>query len=350
MDGAKNKLMGKSRQTKIIASIGPANSTPAMIRALAEAGVYMFRCNFSHMKHDEYAAIKRVVDKLNDRGGQQVMLMADLQGPRIRVGQLPSKGLFLKQAKKYNLVPRGQKLGRHDIPIDLPELYRYVKKGQPVLFANGLIETEVVDADDSRIVVKAVNNGVLQSRKSLNLPESAVNLELSDQDARDIKFVTEVGVDWIAASFVGVAKELKLVRKLVGDRPVKIMSKIERQRAVNNIDAIAQASDGMMIARGDLGVELPYEDIPAVQRDIIRIGHRYRRPVIVATHMLYSLVTSLSPTRAEVSDVAFALQFHADGLMLSDETSIGRDPLNTVTVLKKITDKYDKAGFNYFDS
>ena len=343
--------MSHHSKVKCIATLGPKSFDPKIMRAMAEAGATMFRTNFAHMQRTHYIEVKRIVDELK-ADGHDVQLQADLQGYRVRVGVLPGHGLHLIEQRIYHLVPEGQASSAHDIPIDIPDLNEFVKVGQALSFANGLVEAEITRIDGERITIKTINSGQIQSHKSINLPESHLQTGITDKDRSDIEFLIETGVDWIAASFVANRQDIEGIRALLGHAPVKIMGKIERRQAIANLEEIVEACDAIMVARGDLGIELPYEQIPLIQRNIIHLSHKHHTPAVVATQMLYSLVHSTHPTRAEVSDVAFALGMHADGVLLSDETSIGIDPVGAVKVLRRILDynePLEDAHQNYFD-
>lgn len=306
-------------------------------------GVYMFRCNFSHMTYPDYIRIHRQVTQLNRELGTQVLIQADLQGHRIRLGLLPKKGILLEARRVYHLVPEGPKLAYNYLPVDDPELFDYVEVGQPITFANGLVEAEVTKISGTKVSVKTCNSGHIYSHKGINLPAGYLRGGLTDKDRRDIQFLLATCVDWIAISFVSDAGDVTEVRELLGGEPIRLMSKIERRTAIKNLAAIAAASDAIMVARGDLGIELPYEEIPAVQKQIIEVSHRYRIPAIVASQVLFSLVHGQSPTRPEVADIAAAVTQHADGLLLADETAMGINPVNALNVLKRITAYSEKS-------
>ncbi len=328
--------MSTELRTKVIASLGPASYPEDVLRRLMQAGVYMFRSNFSHMPYDDYRNLRVVIARLNQELGTHVLMQADLQGPHIRIGKIADEGVFLTEQNSYWFATTTGEAQLYDIPINDATIHEYVKTGQPISFLNGFIEGVITDVQGHRIQVRMTNSGMLKSNKAINLPETVLDSCLTDKDRRDLDFLLEEGVDWIALSFVSRKEEIAEVRGLIGDRPVKVMSKIERKTAAENMAEIIEASDGVMVARGDLGIELPMEDVPFVQKDIIALSRHADKPVVVATQMLYSLVHSLRPTRAEVSDVAEAVLEKADALLLSDETTEGIDPVNAVLTMQKI--------------
>ena len=333
--------MGTVR-TKVIASLGPTSLSEDVLRGLMSAGVYMFRNNFSHMPYEEYRQLKASVDTLNIELNTRVLMQADLQGPHIRIGAIAEEGIFLKERQTYWFCTTAGKPEEYDIPINDATIHEFIKVGQPISFLNGLIEGEVTKVEGHRIEVRMINTGTLKSNKAINLPETQLDSCLTEKDLEDLKFLIEEGVDWIALSFVSNKGEIEQVRKMIGDRPIKVMSKIERKTAVDNMIEIIEASDAVMVARGDLGIELPMQDVPFVQKDIIAFSRHAKKPVVVATQMLYSLVHSLHPTRAEVSDVAEAVLEKADALLLSDETTEGIDPVNAVKTMLTIIQRAEE--------
>lgn len=340
-------------RTHIIASLGLASYDPAIVRGMMEAGVYMFRGNFSHMSHDAYKMVQKMVKGLNKKLGTNVLLQVDLQGPHIRIGEVADEGVHLVENHTYTFITEGQDPHMYDIPIADGTIHEFIKRGQPISFLNGAIEAEVVAVDGHRITVKMINSGTIKSHKAINLPETQLDSCLTAKDRDDLAFLLDQGVDWLALSFVSTAGELKEVRKLIGKAPIKIMSKLERRGAVANMAEIVQASDAVMVARGDLGIELPMEDVPFIQKEVIALSRQAKKPVVVATQMLLSMVNSQRPTRAEVADVAEAVCEQADALMLSDETTEGVDPVNAVQTMQRIIRRAEQYLYqkpNYFDS
>lgn len=342
----------KPQRTKIIASLGPASYPLEVMTGLMRAGVYMFRSNFSHMPYDEYSRLRETVHKLNKELGTNVQMQADLQGPHIRIGRIAPEGILLQERHNYWFSTNAGEPHEFDIPINDATIHEFIEVGQSMSFINGLIEGEVVAKDGHRLEVHMINSGTLKSNKAINLPETQLDSCLTEKDIEDLEFLMKEGVDWIALSFVSRKEEINDLRKRLGKHKTKVMSKIERRSAVDNMSEIISESDAVMVARGDLGIEIPLEDVPFVQRDIIHLSHYAKKPVVVATEMLYSLVHSMRPTRAEVSDVANAVLQRADAVMLSDETTEGVDPVNAVTIMQTIiarAEHYLYAEKEYFE-
>lgn len=323
------------------------------MEGLVKAGANFFRSNFAHAQYEEYRERKRIVDALNEQLGTSVYMQADLQGRNIRLQKFENEqgGVELQGGSEYTFVTVGVDPAEGEIVINDQTLHTEVKAGEPIVFADGLMEGTIVDVTGQRIRVKMSNGGFLKSRKSINVPESKlIGSSVTDKDRRDLEFLLEAGVDVVAVSFIAGAEEMHEVRKLVGDRPVKLIGKVERKEAIKNINEIIAASDGIMIARGDLGVELPMEEIPVMQKMITDLCHYAGKPVITATQMLLSITTNLRPTRAEVSDVANAVFMQSDAIMLSEETMVGIDPVNSLSTMVKIAKRAEEFMHrdNYF--
>lgn len=332
-------------RTKIIATIGPKSESPEIIRELVKAGADIFRMNFSHCTYDEYRARKSAIQAIAQEEGRDVKIMIDLQGPRLRVGELPEEGIEMSEDKTF--VFSTDKESNEAIFIDDPHLHNDVKVGDPLYLVNGAIELIVTSVEGREIKAKVISGGTLYSRKAVNLPYTALTTSsLTEKDLSDIEFSVKEGADYIALSFVQTADDVTRLRGLVGEN-IKIVSKIERAIALKNIDSIIKASDAIMIARGDLGIELPMEDVPIVQKHLIRMASWHGKASIVATQMLLSMVEKVKPTRAEVNDVANAVFDGADAVMLSDESANGENPVAAVKTMAKIVgrveaDLYDK--------
>lgn len=326
--------------TGIIATIGPSSDTLKTFTALAKEGMDIVRCNFSHCKYDEYKARLKMVREYNQRHGANLKILADLQGPRIRIGAVAEEGIVVKPGQAVTFVavaaPDRQP---EEIPVDDPYLHIDVSKGDPMLISSGAIELIVTKTfpKNHRFIAKVVVGGTIFSRKGINVP--ATNLSapaFTKKDLADLKFVLKAGVDLVALSFVSDEQDILRVKKIIGRRPVGVIAKIERRAALTNIDAIIAASDGVMVARGDLGVEIPDDEVPIVQKQIVRKCHLHMKPAIVATQMLSTMVDNPFPTRAEVSDVANAVFEGAHNVMLSDETANGHYPVQAVKTMRKI--------------
>lgn len=342
-------------RTKFITTLGPASMNYETMRGLAEAGANMFRCNFVHMQYDMYKQVKAWTQQINHELGCWVQLQADIQGPSIRMGTLHENGYFLQEQQEYDFITGHDNrdgLADNELPINDATLHEAVKPGQHITFMNGSLEGLVTAVNGTKITVRMINSGTLKSRKSINLPETELTTSLTEKDRRDLDFLMQEGIDWVAISFVSRGSHVDEVRRIIGDRPTKIISKIERRSAIENIEEIVDASDGVMVARGDLGIEIPMEQVPLIQHQIIEAAHRNKKPAIVATQMMLSLAHSLHPTRAEVSDVAHAVMQRADAVMMSEETAEGINPPNALSQMVRVVacmEDYLYNEPNFFD-
>lgn len=331
------------RQTKIIFTIGPATSNDEVLKELINKRVDVCRINMAHATHEWARGIIRQIQRVCNEVGRQIAIMMDIKGPEIRTGDL-TEPLFLKAGQLFDFlmaVPSGD-AGRDGIPcvnVNYPNLINDVSIGDTVLVDSGLIRMQVAEILDQRIRCQVVIPGKLGNRRHINLPGVRVGLpSLTEKDLGDVEVGLEEGVDLYALSFVRDAEALHSLRALLESRGSKarIIAKIEDQQAISNIDDIIEASDGVMVARGDLGIECPYEELPIIQHQIIKACIKKSRPVIVATHMLESMISAPVPTRAEVSDITHAVLEKADAIMLSGETTTGLYPLECVEVFNRI--------------
>ncbi len=324
------------RAAKIIATLGPASSTPDQIRALHAAGADLFRLNFSHGERADHRARYDAVRKLERELGRPIGILVDLQGPKIRVGKFNGGKVSLGEGKPLRLDLDPTPGDARRAPLPHPEVFAAMVPGQMVLLDDGRLRLKVekIGSDYAETVV--VTGGVLSERKGVNLPGAILPLSaLTEKDLRDLDFALSIGADWIALSFVQRPDDVAELRKLVGNRAA-IMSKIEKPQALDKLDQIVDLSDAVMVARGDLGVELPPEDVPSLQKQIVRAGRKAGKPVVVATQMLDSMVRDPAPTRAEASDVANAVYDGADAVMLSAETASGAFPVEAVAMMARI--------------
>jgi pyruvate kinase len=327
------------RRTRIIATLGPASAAPAMIEQLIDAGVDLVRLNMSHGDHGLHRTTVQRVRRLAKRAGRHIGILVDLCGPKIRVGRLEQGSIELCSGDTVTVTTRPV-LGREGlIPSQYRSLHKDARAGEHILLDDGKLALRVRAVRGTELSCEVIDGGVLSSHKGMNLPDSKLSTPaLTAKDRRDVRFAVELGVDFVALSFVRAAKDVqqltRYLRRLGGDIP--IVSKIERPEAVQDIDAILKASDGIMIARGDLGIELPAEQVPLIQRELVAKARQAGVPVIVATQMLESMMTSARATRAEVSDVAGAALLSADAAMLSGETAAGKYPLKAVQTMDRI--------------
>ena len=321
-------------RTKIVCTLGPASSTREAIRSLAEAGLNVARINFSHGTHEQHAKTIAAIREVAAEMQRPIAILGDLQGPRIRIGVLP-KPLDLAEGMELVLVPEGSEQG-DEIPVTYEMLAEDVSDGDRILINDGLLELVVLDVKKPRVRARVIHGGLLTSNKGMNLPGIAVSApSITEKDRADVAFALEQQLDYLALSFVRKAEDIESLRAMA-PRPILIISKIEKDVALNNIESIIRASDGVMVARGDLGVELPFEQVPIAQKRIISIANRLGRPVITATQMLESMIENPRPTRAEASDVANAIIDGTDAVMLSAETAAGAYPRLAVEAMSRI--------------
>jgi len=328
-------------KTKIIATIGPKSWDPKVFEGIVKNGAEIVRVNFSHATEKDFLHIKKMVLEYNKKYKTKVKIMQDLQGPRIRMGELPEEGVNLIAGKNYCFYYQEKRPVRPNgcLPISDPYLHVDMKKGEPIYLVNGQMEVEVSKIKDGKIYFNVVRGGTLFSHKAINVPRTSLRQGgLTPKDIKDVKFALKYGVDFIALSFVQSVEDIIKLKKIIGKKKVKIVAKIERAVALNHLDAIIREADVLMVARGDLGIEIPMEQVPIIQKEIIRQCHWHKTPAIVATQMMSSMVDHDTPTRAEVSDVANAVFDGADAVMLSEETANGQYPSLVVKEMKKVVD------------
>ena len=329
-------------RTKIVCTLGPASATPEVIGALVASGLDMARINMSHGSHEAHARAIALVREAALAAGRPVAVLADLAGPKIRVGDLP-KPLELTPGQRVVLAPEGTQTGA-EIPTTYHDLALDLKPGNQVLLDDGLLELEALPSAGDRAVLMVVRGGLLHSRKGINLPGVSVRApSLTPKDERDLDFALACGVEYIGLSFVRRADDVVALKERVQRRAL-VIAKIEMVRALAAIEEILAESDGVMVARGDLGVELPFEQVPLAQKKIIQLANFFGRPVITATQMLESMIEHPRPTRAEASDAANAVLDGTDALMLSGETATGRYPVQAVEALVRIAREIERSG------
>jgi len=326
--------MAYIRRTKIVCTLGPATATVQAICSLADAGMNVARLNFSHGTHADHAERVRMIRAAASELGVPLAILGDLQGPRIRIGDLPAPRT-LRPGENVTLVHEGEE-HEDEIPVTYTELANDVKIGDRILIADGLIELVVLDVRAPRVIARVIHGGDVSSHKGINLPGVTVSApSLTPKDLADVEFAIAQELDYLALSFVRRAEDIETLRERIPPA-MKIIAKIEKDAALANIESIALAADGVMVARGDLGVELPFEEVPVAQKRIIAVANRIGRPVITATQMLESMMTNPRPTRAEASDVANAILDGTDAVMLSGETAAGAHPRLAVEAMSRI--------------
>jgi pyruvate kinase len=328
------------RRTKIISTIGPASSSPAVIRQLIGAGMDVARLNFSHGIYDDHAKVIQDLRSISEELGKPVTILQDLQGPKIRVGELPGGAITLEDGALIGLIPEGDQVpGTAFIPIDYPHLAEEAGAGMQVLLDDGLLEMVVEKVEKKQVLCKVIQGGVLKSRKGVNFPNLNLRLpSMTEKDKRDLEFGLEHGVDWVSLSFVRTSEDVKELKALISQKgKIKpVIAKIEKPQALDHLEEIIAESHGIMVARGDLGVEISPERVPLIQKHIIELCNRAGKPVITATQMLESMIHEPRPTRAEASDVANAIIDGTDCIMLSGETAAGDFPVKAVEMMVKI--------------
>ncbi|WP_341837464.1 pyruvate kinase [Chitinophaga pollutisoli] len=339
------------QKTKIVATVGPASDTYEKLLELVQAGVNVFRLNFSHGAHEDKLRIINYIRQINKTEPYNVAILADLQGPKLRVGEIENNALPLKTGDILTFTTEKCVGTMERIYVSYHDLPRDVRPGQKILLDDGKIETVVKEVTpDNLIKAEVLLGGVLSSKKGFNLPDTKVSLPaLTEKDEVDLDFIIDNECDWVALSFVRNVKDLALLRKRLSDRnsKIKIISKIEKPEAIQNLKEIIWESDGVMIARGDLGVELPVEMVPMIQKDIIRKCIHRAKPVIVATQMMESMIDRTRPNRSEITDVANAVLEGADAVMLSGETATGNYPTLVIQTMRKIIGEVEKESIIY---
>jgi pyruvate kinase len=330
----------RGRRAKIVATLGPACSTEAVFRDLVRAGLDVARLNFSHGSHEQKAELIRMVRKVSCEEGKPICILADLQGPKIRTGKLKDhKPVLLVAGERLTITPREIEGTAELVGTTFTTLAENLEPGSRILLSDGLIELRVESVQGVDVTCEIVNGGMLGENKGINLPGIAVNVpSLTEKDEEDLIFAIGEGVDTVAVSFVRTADDVRHVkRRLVALKSdAWIIAKLEKPQAIEHLDSILEVADVIMVARGDLGVEVPPEKVPAIQKHIIRRAAEYRKPVITATQMLESMIDNPRPTRAEASDVANAIYDGSDAVMLSAETAAGKYPVHAIAMMAKI--------------
>lgn len=340
------------KRTKIVATIGPSCKDVGTIVSMIEAGMNVARLNFSHGSYEDHAKLIQNIREASRKTGEPIAIMQDLQGPKIRVGVVPEKGVEFKEGERIIFDTAANAYSEGVIPVDYKELHTQVKKGDRILLNDGRVETIIEEISGTQIQVKIKNSGTITSHKGINIPDSGLTISaLTDKDKQDAAFGVEHKVDIIALSFVTRAQDVQELRSIItklDTEPdqIQIITKIERGAAIDAIDEILEAADGIMVARGDLGIEIPAAHVPIVQKTLIAKALHAAKPVIVATQMLDSMQENPRPTRAEVSDVANAVIDHADAVMLSNETATGKYPVEAVQTMKDIIIETENSDYD----
>lgn len=349
-----DKAAGKehtSHRTKIVATVGPACDSYDQLLALVKAGVNVFRLNFSHGSHEDKARIIDSIRKINLTEPYNISILGDLQGPKLRVGEIENNALEVFPGDILTFTNEKVVGTLERIYVSYPNLHADVKIGNKIMIDDGKMEVQVLRVEKNNDVkVEVTMGGVISSKKGINLPDTAISLPaLTEKDLIDLDFIIEQKLDWVALSFVRHVKDIVILRSKLNDKnsKTKIIAKIEKPEALLNIRDIILESDGIMVARGDLGVELPVEQIPLIQKQLIKKCLHRAKPVIVATQMMESMIDRIKPNRSEITDVANAVLEGADAVMLSGETAAGKHPVLVVETMRKIIMQVEKSDYNY---
>ncbi|OIO18928.1 MAG: pyruvate kinase [Candidatus Magasanikbacteria bacterium CG1_02_41_34] len=346
-----------TKRTKIVCTLGPASESQETITKMLEAGMNVVRLNFSHGTHENHLLLMQHVRSVSEELGIPTAILQDLQGPKIRVGTLPENGIPFTPGEMVSFDTSLERYAEGIVPVDYKDFHMLVSEGERMLLDDGKMETTIRHIIGTRIDAEVIVGGTLTSHKGINIPDSELHISaLTEKDKADAKFGVEYDVDMVALSFVTSAKDILDLRYLIKeyekelgktpDQPIHIIAKIERKEAVDNIEEILDVADGIMIARGDLGIEMPAEDVPLIQKRLIDLALKKAKPVIVATQMLDSMQHNPRPTRAEVSDVANAVIDHADAVMLSNETATGEYPVDTVKMMTTIIEETESSAYD----
>ena len=340
-----------SHRTKIVATVGPASDTYEKLLALVKAGVNVFRLNFSHGAHEDKARIIEHIRKINSTEPYNISILGDLQGPKLRVGEIQDNALDIQPGDILTFTNEKIVGTKERIYVSYPNLHGDVKIGNMIMIDDGKLEVKVIGIEKNNDVkVMVTMGGILSSKKGINLPDTKISLPaLTEKDLLDLDFIIEQKLDWVALSFVRSVKDIVILRSKLQEKrsKTKIIAKIEKPEALTNIRDIIIESDGIMVARGDLGVELPVEQVPLIQKQLIRKSLHRAKPVIVATQMMESMIERSKPNRSEITDVANAVLEGADAVMLSGETATGKHPVLVVETMRKIIMQVERTDYRY---
>ncbi len=328
--------MRRNRQTKILATLGPASDSPKKIKELFEAGVDLFRLNFSHGDHETHRKTAQYIREIEKETGRPIGIVADLQGPKLRIGEFKEGQIILKEEQSFRFDSDPALGDKNRVNLPHPEVLSILEEGSLIFLDDGKIRARVTKKGSDYVEVQIKSGYTLSNRKGLNIPGAVIPIDaLTEKDRKDLDAALDIGVDWIAQSFVQRPEDVEESKRIIAGR-AGLMAKIEKPSALIYLEEITKIADGIMLARGDLGVEIPPEDVPSVQKRVLRLVRDQGKPVMVATQMLESMITNARPTRAEASDVATAVYDGADAVMLSAETASGEYPLRSVEIMDRI--------------
>lgn len=342
----------KNQKTKIIATVGPACNSYEQLLDLVRSGVDVFRLNFSHGTHEEHQKVIEHIQRINEENLFNIAVLADLQGPKLRIGEMENQGVEIFEGEDLTFTSQKCIGTKERVYLSYPNFHKDVKVGEHILIDDGKIEVEVTTIHpNDDVTVKVLLGGILSSKKGINLPETKISLPaLTEKDLNDIDFIITQPIDWVALSFVRSEEDIRYLRSILKSKNsnLKIIAKIEKPEALNHLKPIIHASDAIMVARGDLGVELPVEKIPLIQREIIRKCVHRAKPVIIATQMMESMMERVKPNRSEIIDVANAVLEGTDAVMLSGETAAGKHPNLVVQTMSKIINEVENLDQIYY--
>jgi pyruvate kinase len=334
--------MRRLRRSKILATLGPASSDSAMIRRLFEAGADVFRINMSHTPHDKLRELVKTIRNVESGYGRPIGILVDLQGPKLRLGTFAEGAIQLKNGERFTLDSDKTPGDSRRVQLPHPEILLALRPGHALLLDDGKVKLIAEDTTSERAVTRVVIGGRMSDRKGVSLPDTDLPVSaMTPKDRADLEAALECGIDWVALSFVQRAEDVIEAKKMIRGRAA-VMSKIEKPQAIDRLGDILEVSDALMVARGDLGVELPLERVPSLQKQMTRMARRAGKPVVVATQMLESMIQSPVPTRAEVSDVATAVYEGADAIMLSAESAAGKFPVEAVSTMNRIAEEVER--------
>lgn len=334
------------KKTKIVATLGPATADKEVLKQMILDGLNVCRLNCSHGSHEDHKKSIEMIREINAETGLNVAILADLQGPKIRTYEMENNGVMMEEGSIVTIVTERITGTSEKFGISYSLMPRDVQAGECILLDDGKLQMEIVSTNgESEIKARVIHGGILSSKKGVNLPNTKISLpSLTEKDREDLEFALNNDVDWIGLSFVRSARDIIELKHIISNRQAKalVVAKIEKPEAIDDIDEIIKVTDALMVARGDLGVEIPYQNVPLIQKMLIRKGHQHAKPVIVATQMMESMITNVTPTRAEVNDVANAVLDGADAVMLSGETSVGKFPNEVIRTMVNIVDEMEK--------
>ena len=339
--------MKRNRKAKILATLGPASSSSNIIEAMFVAGCDVFRLNFSHDDIENHRKNVEKIRSLEKKYDHSTCVLADLQGPKLRIGIFKNNEENLKKGNTFQLDLNNDQGDKKRVNFPHPEIYENLTPNTILLVNDGRIRLQIIEQGKDFLITEILNDGIISNNKGVNIPDVILPIDsLTSKDKSDLNKALDMGVDWVALSFVQQAEDIIKIKKLIKNKAL-VMAKIEKPSAVKNIDTILEVADGIMIARGDLGVEMPTEKVPIIQKNIINRCRFFGKPVVVATQMLESMITNFVPTRAEASDVANAIYDGTDAVMLSGESAIGEHPIESVNVMNNIIESVEKDKDNF---